>query len=392
MRILPLIALVFVAAVASAQEALPPSPCGEKPTQSCVLDMAVDASRASGLPDGSLPYGPIVETAARSGRLDFALGLADRLDVSDTLAVATAALVEAFARADRLEDLRPFLQGRGETEDTYYRVIVPALIEQGRDAEAADRLAKIKPPPLAEDVAYFYAFGHLSAGRAGEAIKSLEAIGNASKREKTVAYLSQGLIDSGRPEAAGPLLPLLSANNSFALSWRARLVQALGDIELARSALKSLGELKGGDRLRASTEVAYALARAGAWEEAFELARSIHESERAFVLANVAILSRQPGTFAQVMLAIDEESDPEVQNRLERLFIKALMLAGVVPMARTYVDYADNLEERELRFGMGAAALAARGQGLEALKWADAISDPKCKAWVLWEVASELKE
>ena len=167
-------------------------------------------------------------------------------------------------------------------------------------------------------------------------------------------------------------------------------MHALGDIELARSALKCLRELQGGDRLRASTEVA--LARAGAWEEAFELARSIHESERAFVLANVAILSRQPGTFAQVMLAIDEESEPEAQNRVERLFIKALMLAGVVPMARAYVDYADNLEERELRFGMGAAALAARGQGLEALKWVDAISDPKRKAWVLWEVASELKE
>lgn len=390
MRILPLIAFVFAATTASAQAAAQPSPCTEKPTQSCVLDMAVEASLSSGLPDNSLPYGPIVATAARAGRLDFALGLAHRIDLLDTL--AAAAFVEAVARAGRLDELRPFLDSRGETEDTYYFRIVPALIEQGRDAEAAARLAKIEPAPPAEDVAYIYASGHLSAGHAEQAIQRLEAIGDASKREKTAAYLSSDLAGSGRSEAARPLLPLLSASNGFALSWKARLIQALGDADLARSALKTLVELQQGDRSLATEEVAYALASSGAWQEALDLAKSMPASERAFVLANVAILSRQPGTFAAVGVAIDEETDPDARNRLERLFIEALTLAGVVPMARIYVDYANSLEERDLRFGVSAAALAARGQGSEALKWVDAISDPKRKAWALWEVASELKE
>jgi hypothetical protein len=217
MRILTLIAFMFAATVASAQEAAQPPSCDEKPTQSCVLDMAVEASLSSGLPDGSLPYGSIVAMAARAGRLDFALGLAHRIDSLDTL--AAAAFVEA-ARADRLDELRPFLESRGETEDTYYVWIVPALIETGRDAEAAARLAKIEPAPPAEDVAYLYASGHLAAGRAEQAVQWLEAIGDATKRERTAAHLSYGLAENGRSESARQRLPLLSASNGFALSWR----------------------------------------------------------------------------------------------------------------------------------------------------------------------------
>ena len=225
MRSLALVASIVAATAALAQDGGPATTCQEKPTQSCVLDMAVEASQASGLPDGSLPYGAIVGTAVRSRRLDFALGLADHLVASDALALAATALVDAFARADRLEELQPFLKSRGETEEAYYFVVIPALIEHGRDAEAAARLAKIKPALSVEDAASLYALGHLAAGRSEAGVKSLEAIDDASKRERTAVYVSQHLVDFGRPEAARPLLPLLSGSNSFALMWRARLVQ-----------------------------------------------------------------------------------------------------------------------------------------------------------------------
>lgn len=392
MRLLSLMFLLSFTAVAAAQGSLTSMICQAKPTKACVLEMAVEATTAAAVAkpdDDNLPFGRIVETASRAGLFDLALSLVSRLDKNDSTAVAE--LMAAAARTGRLADTAPLLKILGHDETTYLFMIGPVYFELGKEVELNALLETVDPKPDPDVVIAWQVEGLLRGARRDKAVSLLLGLGDR-QRAAVVDIAGQALSYNEDAALAHPLAPFIAGVEAYHLGQKARIAEAVGDLELARSLVEPLQKLPTQDMEGVLSQVAYALAASGAWMQAVELVAHLEVKDRPFTLARVAELSREPQVFPLVEKAMEDLSDDYARQRMARVLIRALIIAGFAPVAQGYIDSADGGYERNTRLTVAASALAQIGRGPEAVAIANTIDDAHDKAWAIWEVAWKLKD
>ena len=383
-----LLALVasLLAAPAAAQGGLAEMMCQTKPTVDCALEIAVEATRvAETSTKENLPWGRLIETASRAGRIDVAVQLAEKLKATDS--IATADLIVALTRAGRLPEVGAILARQGKTPSEFAYAIAPVLVERQQYAELETFTKTVQPPPDAFQVELRQIIGDLLANRAEAALQRLAKLPER-ERSDMAGLAAETLYYSGNFEQARPIVPSIPADRPILVC---QFAEALRDRAYAATCADALKTVSKEDATHLRRSVATALAAAGEWQKAIEIADAVEGPQKAFAYVNVAIYSREP----QVLQVIDRKmkEDPAnfEQDRVNNLLVRALVLCGYEAVAQSIVNAAASDLEREELSTVLAAALAQAGKPQDALRIALSLTDQYRKSWALWEVASKMK-
>ncbi len=383
MRLVLLVVGVFFAAIANAENDPADVACQAEPTQICVLEMAVRASRvAAAAGSTDLPLERVVEAASRAGHLDLALSLADDLNKDSGMGIAE--LLRAAAWEDRLAEVAPLLARLGLSEGHYPFAIGPIYAAQGREPELASLIERAIWKPSADQLKAWRVEGELRAGRPEQAVRMLRQM--LDKQRSQVLYLVvTDLRNNSNASLALPVAPLLS-DEGYEFDLKAVIAQAAADSDLARALDDALAGMKPEDRFSSQEGVAFALAKVGDWERAVELVQELEADRLPGRLAFIAELSREPQVIRMARNALAGVGDASTRDGIIENLIRALILTGREEEAQRYVELGDQWQ-RPQRQAMIVMGFGLAGQQEKALIAARSIDDPGRRAWAVWSVA-----
>lgn len=383
MRLVLLVVGVFFAAIASAHDDPADIACQAEPTQLCVLETAVRASRAAAAAGSTdLPFEMIVRVAARAGHLDLALSLADDLNKDSGMAITE--LLTAAAWEDRLQEVAPLLLRVGQSEGDYPYAIAPVYAAQGREADLAALIEKAIWKPSPDQLKSWRIEGELRAGRPERAVRMLRQMLD-KQRTAVVLLVVKDLEDNYNARLARSLVPLLD-NSGYQFNRKVYIANATADIELARSLDEARAGMTPEDRYGNEETLAYALAKGGDWERAVEIVTELDAGWLPVRLAWIAESSREPKVVRMARNALAGVTDAGARDDIIQTLIRALVLTGREDEAQRYVELGDQWQ-RPQRQTMVVMGLALAGRPTDALVAARSIDDPGNRAHAIAMIA-----
>jgi hypothetical protein len=333
------------------------SACFVTPTQSCLLDEAVESAKGifrSELRDWA--YGEILVSQAKAGMVDQAIATVRRIGDARLIIVALRDISRVLAQEGRVADARDVAELIPDLAKRLEALAPVAEILAAKDNAAAARetaLAIIEETGALDD----------PLKRIGFRAQMASVLAKAGEPKRAVSVLDEALIAVRSGEAPFPDL----SDKSAALR---HVASAFGDIGETERALALLPDIKGDyDRIAVLMSVAKMQAARGRVDDALATASRI-EGDRYKAVA-----------FGRVAAEMARQGEEEKAFALVSHAIR--LLRGIdLPYARSYAagQLTLSLTEIGLRYGEKAFSRAIEASG--------SIDNDELRAQALWSIAS----